>query len=163
MKLYRLLPIIFLAAVIGISCGGNSDADRSDTSEHHHETMMEEEHHHHDGENELTLNKGEKWHLDSITNVNFKSLLAMTDKYPDVDASPEQIKDYGNDVKSGIGQLVKDCTMKGPDHEALHAWLSPVMRQMNTLTDSTDAAPDAKVYDSLRRQIKIFDEYFNVE
>lgn len=57
--------------------------------------------------------------------------------------------------------LIKDCKMKGPDHEALHLWLQPVLQDIKNLATTVSAEEGKEATEKLSRDIEKFNQYFN--
>ena len=49
--------------------------------------------------------------------------------------------------------------MSGPDHEALHHWLEPVLKETNQLKSVTDTTART-TFDSIDKQLDIYHNYF---
>ena len=50
--------------------------------------------------------------------------------------------------------------MSGPDHDALHQWLEPVLSETNQLKNVTDTAVAAKTFKSIDTRIDDYHNYF---
>lgn len=110
---------------------------------------------------ELTLNNGSKWKADSITNHNVMNLKTTADNFrikPFPSATDYQL--VGNDLNAGVNKLIGDCKMSGPDHDALHHWLEPVLRESNDLKSSKDTAAARATFESLDKRIDDYHKYF---
>ena len=109
----------------------------------------------------LTFNNGAKWQADSITNHNVIRLRTTANMFR-VDPFPplNSYQILGNDLSGDIDTLLRQCKMKGDDHEALHKWLTPIIHQSYRLKDITDTAVARKVFDSLDQRIGLFHQYF---
>ncbi len=109
----------------------------------------------------LTLNNGNKWKADTITNRNVLELKTMADNFR---IKPiRTLKDYqlvGNDLKAGIDTMINQCKMKGDDHEALHHWLEPVLKNVNDLKIATDTSVGRKLFSSIDGQLDNYKNYF---
>ncbi len=112
----------------------------------------------------LTLNHGAKWVVDTATNGNYVSLKTMTNMFA-VDPFPALAgyQTYGSDMMNGINKMMKDCTMKGADHDELHKWLEPIVRQSNQLKNVTDTVLAKKIFDSVHTRVDLFANYFDTE
>jgi hypothetical protein len=110
---------------------------------------------------ELTLNNGEKWKADSITNHNVVNLKTIADNFR-IKPFPS-INDYqilGNDLNNGLNKMLRECKMSGPDHDALHHWLEPVIKGTNELKSSADTSVGRLVFKSIDKQIDDYHNYF---
>jgi hypothetical protein len=50
--------------------------------------------------------------------------------------------------------------MSGPDHEALHHWLKPLIHQVADLKKTTTVADAARSLNDIRAQVKLNAKYF---
>jgi hypothetical protein len=126
----------------------------SDKTEEHTE-------HPHSKTSELALNNGAKWKADSITNHNVVALKTIADNFR-IKPAPS-VNDYqllGNDLKNGLDKMIKECKMTGPDHEALHQWLNPLLKENNELKIVTDTAVAKSVFNSIDKQLDEYHNYF---
>lgn len=110
---------------------------------------------------ELTLNNGNKWKADSITNHNVVNLKTIADNFrikPFPSATDYQL--VGSDLNAGVNKLIGDCKMSGPDHDALHHWLESVLRESNDLKGSKDTSAARATFESLDKRIDDYHKYF---
>ena len=117
--------------------------------------------HVHDESVALTLNNGAKWKADSITNHNVVNLKTIADNFrikPFPSTSDYQI--LSSDLKNGLNKMIQECKMSGPDHEALHHWLEPILKGTNELKNATDTAAGRSVFTSIDKQIDDYHNYF---
>jgi hypothetical protein len=122
-----------------------------------------EEVHHHDASEstELTLNNGAKWQADSNTNRHLAGIKTMANMFrvaPSPTADRYQI--FGSDIQMKLDTLVRDCTLKGAQDEALHKWMMPILRQSRDLKKVSDTAKARLIFDSLDNRINIYYDYF---
>ena len=109
----------------------------------------------------LTLDNGAKWQADSSTNQHVADLHAITNMFK-VQANPS-IEEYhilGNDLGNSLNKMIQDCKMTGPDHEALHKWLEPVLKESNHLKNSTDTTTARTTFNSVDKQLDDYHNYF---
>lgn len=107
---------------------------------------------------ELTLNNGNRWKADSITNVNVSALSKII-----TEQKPATLEDYhaaAQQLQAGIEKLLMDCRMKGDEHEALHHWLEPIMESNGKLAKSTTVEEASTLYNAERERINIYPQYF---
>ena len=64
---------------------------------------------------------------------------------------------YAN-LQSKIDRLVKQCSMNGAEHDALHVWLEKVMKDMKELKEENNNY--SRVYAELKRDIERFNAFF---
>lgn len=110
----------------------------------------------------VTLQKDGKWNADVATNKNVSALQATAAK---LNAQPRQSKaDYhavSAELQIGLNQLVKECKMKGADHDALHMWLEPVLTETKELKGVTDTVTGERLFHSIRTRLLDYNLYFN--
>ncbi len=109
----------------------------------------------------LTLNNGAKWKADSTTNHNVVNLKTIADNF--------RIKPFPTvgeyhllsvDLSNGLNTMIQQCKMTGPDHEALHHWLEPVLNDTKALKNVQDTAAGRSVFKSLNKKIDSYKNYF---
>lgn len=135
------------------ACNSNSSPD-SETPEqpndnaHAHETM-------------LTLNNGQKWKADAPTNenvVNMRTIVQNFSVEPHTDLSDYQI--LNGDLQKGVDKMIQECKMQGPDHDALHLWLEPLMKDVSELKKAGDIASAEKIFHSINERLGLYTQYF---
>ena len=120
-----------------------------------------EGHHHHDEDHGLSLNDGKKWNSDESTNTNVQALQSAMEQFSSVQ-SPE-MEDYkflAANLQSAIDKLVKECRMEGKDHDMLHAWLEPLMKQVRELEASTETSGASAKTKEISAQLGLYPQYF---
>jgi len=108
----------------------------------------------------LVLNNGAKWKVDKITNNNVSDLQQMV-----TPGNGKSLKEYhmaGAALQNGITKMIRECRMKGPDHQALHKWLEPLMELVSKLSRVTDATAAARLYKQTTAQLDLFNRYFQL-
>lgn len=141
MKKFLLLPLGILSLLV-FSCG--HDAHEHGTASH-----------------ELTLNEGKKWQADDATVSHVNGMKLVTERFHSrQDQSLEAYVATGNELSDSIQQLVSECRMSGPDHDALHLWLEPFMKTVAELkkAQSADAAQTSLA--DIEQRLSVFDTYF---
>ena len=109
----------------------------------------------------LTLNNGEKWKADESTNNNVASIEKMVVSFND--GKEKKLEDYKAlhaSLRSGVEKMVKECRMKGADHDALHLWLEPLMGMVKQLGNVTSAEEGAASVEKINNQVKLYPQYF---
>lgn len=110
------------------------------------------------GNTGLVLNNGAKWKADAATNENVSMLKGIiSGAVPQDQAGYQQAAEK---LQEGLNKMVKECAMKGPDHEALHQWLVPLMGQVKALKSAGTAEQSAKIYQEIGQQISLYSTYF---
>jgi len=115
---------------------------------------------HEQASEKLVLNNGAKWKVDKITNNNVSDLQQMAKP-----VSGKSLKEYhmaGVALQNGITKMIRECRMKGPDHQALHKWLEPLMELVSKLRRATDAITAARLYKETTAQLDLFNRYFQL-
>lgn len=106
----------------------------------------------------LALNNGAKWQADSTTRVNV-TLLQKTI----TDARTAKTANYlqtAAALQEGLNKMVKECTMQGPDHDALHKWLEPLMEKVKTLKQADTAEKASAILADIEKHLDLFTQYF---
>ena len=108
----------------------------------------------------LVLNHGAKWKVDKITNNNVSDLQQMVKP-----GNGKSLKEYhmaGAALQNGITKMIRECRMTGPDHQALHKWLEPLMELVSKLSRATDTTAAARLYKETTAQLNLFNRYFQL-
>lgn len=139
---------IFLLLMLGFlfSC-----SNQGELKHEHFENARQEKQEH---EQALTLNKGSKWVLDENTRSNIATLQAMLQG----PITGKNIAALGPNLQIKTDKLLKECRMKGPDHDALHAWLETYLAHLKQFNDPS--ADKYKAYSSIQNDLEKFNEYF---
>lgn len=145
--MYAIIAGQFLLFATGCNQSGQKD------EAHHSEATS--------ADTSLTLNNGSKWTVDSTTAHNYVDLKTMTNMFA-VNPFPSlaNYQTYGNDMTKGINTMMQECKMKGADHEQLHHWLEPIVRQSNELKNVSDSVLAKKIFDSVHTRVDAFNTYF---
>ena len=110
---------------------------------------------------DLTLNKGAKWNTDESTRFHAATLNAAVAAFnKKKEPAIAEYHSFAAELQTELGALVKSCRMKGAEHEALHLWLSPVMKQTADLKSVGTAEEGKKVTAELSTDIQKFNQYF---
>lgn len=154
----KLLILLLLTSTIW-SCNNDKLAENknfnnpSEKDEHHSKATGEK----------LELNNGAKWKVDSTTNNNINNLKLIFEKFDNRnDKSLAAYKKNQDDLQKGLDKMIIECKMKGPDHEALHKWLEPLidqvtkLKQVSTVPDADDALK------GIRAQVSLYSQYFKL-
>ena len=109
----------------------------------------------------LSLNGNLKWKADQSTFTQVKALQALADSFGrKVPATAGEYKLAGDSFQTILNKLIRDCRMKGAEHEALHHWLEPLLQQVKALTAATGTDDSRKSLNDVQRQLELFDKYF---
>lgn len=128
------------------------ETNQIDTTDHHEHSISEMK--------ALSLNNGEKWKSDESTNTHAQNLIDISNKFESQDKSLTSFHNYANDVEKEMAHLIKGCTMKGQDHDALHLWLEPILVDVKELKNSEEEAEAKNIAQNLSQNIVKFTEFF---
>lgn len=104
----------------------------------------------------VPLNKRAKWKADGSTK---KNVVAMMQEVNDtIYADAKKREQLYESVQSGIDTLVKQCSMKGEEHNALHIWLERVVEDVNELKREDNEY--SKAYAALKKDVESFYNFF---
>jgi hypothetical protein len=115
-------------------------------------------HDHHEPATSLSLNNGAKWQADSMTEANVEALILIADNNTAI--SLEDYQKLAHSLEEGINKLINDCRMKGPEHEALHQWLEPLLTMNQELTEAASAEDAEKLFLKEKEHLHLFNDYF---
>ena len=108
------------------------------------------------------LNAGAKHAVDTAISRSFIELKNMTDMFainPTPPADAYQI--YGNDMSTGLDRMRKAYDSTGDADDAMNQWINPMIRQSDQLKTVTDTSVGRRVFDSIKKQVDMFDQYFD--
>lgn len=167
----KLLLIMLLCTTIFWACDNNAEAKKEDTSHAiegtHHEAVegkhneAVEETHREEEDTSLSLNNGVKWKSDKSTNKNVAELQQVIQNF----SSNKNISftDYAavaQELRSGLNKMINECRMKGAEHDALHLWLYPLLKNVKNLKEAKGVETSEKEFDKVAQQVKIYSNYF---
>lgn len=150
---------MIIAVFALIACSGQSKKHSEEQSSA--DTITEQLRRHLPDKPSLELNQGQKWKADSSTNnnvANLKSILAKFDA--ENNSSTDAYKQLGNDLQAGLDKMIKECKMGGADHDALHKWLEPLIKQVNDLKSNTDEKSAEAKTTEIREQLNVYSQFF---
>ena len=151
----KILSIIAIAGLL-LACNSNKEQGKNTGPE-----SASDQHEHSENGSELVLNNGAKWKADSVTNNNVTDLHTIADNFrilPSPSAGEYQI--LSNDLNNALNKMIKECKMTGPDHDALHQWLEPVLKETNELKNVSDTATARKSFKDIGQRIDQYHNYF---
>ncbi|MEO6819489.1 MAG: hypothetical protein ABI266_00420 [Ginsengibacter sp.] len=109
----------------------------------------------------LMLNNGQKWKADDATNANVAELKTIANDFKkNPNPSTEDYQALNGNLGRGLNKMIQECKMEGPDHDALHLWLEPVLIQNAQLKELTSAEASIRIFDSLDARLNIYNTYF---
>ena len=109
---------------------------------------------------ELTLNHGAKWKADSTTVANITLLQNIVSI-----AKKENLENHlqtADALQEGLNKMVRECKMKGADHEALHIWLEQMIAMINDFKNVTSVEIAKVSLDEIEKHINLFSQYFEL-
>lgn len=109
----------------------------------------------------LALNNGAKWKADESTNKNVSELKMIAKRLNE--NKSKTLVDYAtvaNELQTGLDKMIKQCRMQGPDHEALHQWLEPLLQNVANMEKATDEKKASGFFNTIEGQLKIYHQYF---
>ena len=110
----------------------------------------------------LVLNNGAKWNVDANTNNNANNIKAVLGKFnKGADKSLSAYKETCADLQKAINKMIVECKMKGPDHEALHKWLEPLITQIAQLKQASTVPDAARSLENIQAQVNIYSQHFH--
>ncbi len=151
-KRYSYPVIIILAMVVSVFFACNS---------HDHHAHDDGHDHSHEGQGvgtELTLNNGAKWKADANTNTNVETLKTIL-----AQAAPASVEEYhatGAELQASITKMITECRMQGPDHDALHLWLEPLINTNKKLQGVASVEEGAEILSAIQAQLDKYTQYF---
>lgn len=84
----------------------------------------------------VPMNNGIKWKADEATKKNVAAMVQIVADTTYADASKRKLL-YTN-LQTKIDALVKECSMKGAEHDALHVWLEKVLKDLKEVKENDD-------------------------
>lgn len=147
-NLFFILLCIMMAAC---NSTANKDVD-----------AQNEEHSHHVEESgKLTLNNGVRWKTDESTKRNVVAIRDLVVALEDENMQTiEAFHAAADEIKAKTNVLIKECKMQGPDHDALHLWLYPLLDDIKALSIATEPETAKQLFDSILHRLYAFDTYF---
>ena len=152
----KRILVLFFGAGILLGCNSNV-ANHEEASPHANDTFQVEA----QKNKELSLNNEIKWNSDESTNENVKELKTIIDNFnQEKETEISGYKMLATNLQNSLNKLIKECRMKGPDHDALHLWLEPVLKDVNSLNGATSSEEAAELFNSIYKKVNVYDQYF---
>lgn len=145
--------LIIIAALFTLSAC-TSTTEKGTTTENKQPARNLEEHDDETGgdEDDLRLDNGAKWKLDSNTLLNTRLIRQYLLDSPVTANSFLQLRQMTNKV-------IKDCRPDDKSHDTLHAWLKEFLEDLGKLEKATGVERDA-AYAVLKKDMETFDLVF---
>lgn len=109
----------------------------------------------------LALNNGARWKSDENTNRNESALEAIVNRLNE--KKTKALAYYiaaANELQAGLDKMISECLMQGPDHEALHQWLEPLLEKVDNLKKATNEKRASKLFRGINDRLKSYHQYF---
>lgn len=151
----KSLLVTLAAAIFLLSC--NDAGKHADTHEHETEATTTEKH---AEPTALALNNGARWKADASTNTHVDNMRGFVQQYHKRSKTMEDYHTIGEELQGSLNTLVQQCTMKGADHDALHAWLEPFMTTVKDLKSAPDEQAAKAKFTSLHDQLEEYPKFF---
>ncbi len=150
----KKLLVTFMVTGFLLACNQGSDHAADG-----HSKSSEEKHLQHEKKPAgLVLNNGAKWKADSSTKINVALLRDISSSAQK--ANLENYHQTAEQLQEGLNKMVKECKMKGPDHDALHKWLEPLVEKMKEFKKQTETERAAISLEEIKKQLNLFPIYF---
>lgn len=170
LKMKKIFLSLFTAAIL-FGCNSQDSATTTeDHSDHEHATAThdapDQDHATTAGVTTLetgvpSLNDGAKWKADASTNENVANLKSIIDRFKtNADPAVEDYHAFQASFTDGISKMVKECKMQGPDHDALHVWLEPLMKDNKELKEQNSKEALAATFSTINERVNIYPQYF---
>jgi hypothetical protein len=162
-----MLPKLLLAAALMtlFTACNNADTTSANTeSVHEHAQQHDAAMQHHEAEatHGLSLNNGAKWQTDESTRKHATTLNNLADDFEKQTVkSLSAHHSFADKMQEELQQLINDCTMEGPDHDALHLWLEPVLNDVKALKNTGNEENAKAATTVLSKDVRKFNQYFN--
>jgi hypothetical protein len=153
-----MIKVITLLLISGffLACHVESHKDQNTATSPATETHAE----HAEKAIELTLNHGAKWKADSTTATNIALLQNIVSNAKK--ENPENYLQTADALQEGLNKMVRECKMKGADHEALHIWLQQMMEIVNDFRNVPSVEIAAISLGEIENHINLFSQYFEI-
>jgi phage-related tail protein len=147
--------ILFFGAITLWAC------NNAESNKRGKDTASNTAHQHNNEQASLTLNHGEKWKSDESTNKNVEELKVTVSRFNE--NKNKSLADFhaaAGELQTGLDKMIKECRMQGADHDALHLWLEPVLKNVNSLKTVTSEAEASKLFSEIGARINSYKQYF---
>ena len=68
----------------------------------------------------------------------------------------------GSDLTKEINKMIQECKMTGPDHEALHKWLEPILENANQLKSVSATAASKPIFQEIDARLDEYRNYYEI-
>jgi len=108
---------------------------------------------------EIALVDGKKWESDDITMKHIENLkqIIVDNKVLDDDVA---LKNLAEKMTSELSVLFNDCTMEGPDHNALHKYLVSLIDKKDMLSEVDNLKMGRRIVARIQEQLNDYERFF---
>lgn len=154
MKTGNFILLLFIFAFSSCTNRGDSTGTGADSAKDKHAVA--------EATTGLFLNNGAKWNTDESTRNHVQTISTIIDNFnKKPNANVTEYHSFASELENEVNTLIKDCNMTGPDHEALHQWLQPVLKGVNNLKKVQTKEEGQHEVQMLTEQVQQFNIYFN--
>ena len=168
-KMKKIFLSLFTVAIL-FGCNSQDSTTVAEDSSDHAAASTDDATHEHvappSGETTLatgvpTLNDGAKWKADASTNENVANLKSIINNFKtNADPAVEDYHAFQASFTDGLSKMVKECKMQGADHDALHVWLEPLMKDNKEMKELDSKESLAASFNTLSQRVDIYPQYF---
>lgn len=147
--------ILVILSLIAISCSNNAsqvEANAKDEDEHEQHEMATTR-----DSTTLQLNDGAKWKADDATRKNVAAIVKVITGSSNTGEKNRTL--FTRQFRAKVDTLLQQCKMKGPDHDALHAWLEQVLQDLKKV-ERADKDEYQTSYARLKTDVERFYIFF---
>ena len=156
MKLKKIIILLFLLSFYACN---NSSSTTDKIADSVHGVPPGD---HKEDASALSLNNGKKWKSDESTRNHVMKLSEMIRSFNGrANNSSSDYRRFAAEVQTELDGLIKDCRMSGPDHDALHLWLEPILKQVAELKTDPAAEKATEIVQAITKDVDLFNQYFN--
>lgn len=109
---------------------------------------------------DLKLNNGAKWNSDESTNENVLALQTIVNRHKAANNAGKDYTPVREELQKGLEKMIKECRMKGADHDALHSWLLPLQQNIKGLQTATNPNEAEQNLITITQQLSVYNQYF---
>ena len=156
MKLNKIIILLFIVSFYACNNSGSSTDKITDSVQ----DVPAGDHTEH--ASALSLNNGKKWKSDESTRNHVMKLSEMIRVFNgSAKNSSSDYQRFAAEIQTELDGLIRDCRMSGPDHDALHLWLEPILKQVAELKTDPAEEKAKEIVQALRKDVDLFNQYFN--
>ena len=138
--------LILLLAVMASCTSQESAKEQEDKKVDHNEETIAT----------IPLNNGSKWKADEVTKKNVAAMVQLVNDSSFQDSAKRER--FSASLQEQVDTLIKQCRMKGPEHDALHVWLEKVLKDSKEMKEKDGEYGEAHA--KLKKDIESFYDFF---